>query len=293
MKLSFSVALLPHLLPADWAGSQPPETQRPQSQRPVTQQADAARGASQSVAVVIDTLRFSSTACVALAAGARGITVVSDIEQARQTAARLPAGSALLCGERACVRIPGFDLGNSPAEYVAETVKGRELVFSTTNGTVAVEASQAAQQVVLGSLLNRDALCSWLADTARRLTANGQSLEVWCVCAGTDGQVALEDVLTAGAIMEELVALAPECLLGNDASALALAAWEDVAREEANRDAAQAERDLSAHLVASMCIAKGGRNLVEAGFADDLRLVAAVDSLSVVPRQESRCRFVL
>jgi 2-phosphosulfolactate phosphatase len=268
MQLSISVALLPKLLPAHWTGRH-------------------------TIAVVIDTLRFSSTACVALAAGAKGITVVSDIEQARRLAASFPAGTPLLCGERACVRIPGFDLGNSPAEYVAATVKNRELIFSTTNGTVAVEASQAAQEVVLGSLLNRSALCRWLADSAQQRASDGEPLEVWCVCAGTDGQVALEDVLTAGAIMEGLVAIAPKCLLGNDSSALALAAWEDVARDETSEEEDGAGQTLLSRLLASMCMSLGGRNVVEAGFEDDLRLVSAVDSLASVPRQESACRFVL
>jgi 2-phosphosulfolactate phosphatase len=268
MQLSISVALLPKLLPARWTGRR-------------------------SIAVVIDTLRFSSTACVALAAGAKGLTVVSDIEQARRVAGSVPDGAALLCGERACVRIPGFDLGNSPAEYVAATVKNRELIFSTTNGTVAVEASQAAQEVVLGSLLNRSALCRWLADSAQQNAADGEPLEVWFVCAGTDGQVALEDVLTAGAIMEGLVATAPKCLLGNDSSALALAAWEDVAREGDDGDMDEAGQTLSSRLLASMCMSLGGHNLIEAGFEGDLRLVAAVDSLAVIPRQESACRFVL
>lgn len=285
MQLSISVALLPKLLPTEWAGSH-------------------------AIAVVIDTLRFTSTACVALAAGAQGVTVVSDIEQARQTAARLPAGSALLCGERACVRIPGFDLGNSPAEYIAGTVDGRELVFSTTNGTVAVEASQAASEVVLGSLLNRSALCQWLGELPQRFAAsNDGPIEIWCVCAGTDGEVALEDVLTAGAIVERLVALRPDCRLGNDASALALAAWTHTAamppRSPSEQslgpgilrglewdEAGEASLALPSRLVHVMRTALGGRNLVEAGFAEDLRLVASVDSLTDVPRQEQACRFV-
>lgn len=259
MPLSISVALLPKLLPAPWSDAH-------------------------TVAVVIDTLRFTSTACVALAAGAKGVTVVSDIEEARRTASGFASGPALLCGERECVRIPGFDLGNSPAEYGAGTVAERELVFSTTNGTVAVEASQAASQVVLGSLLNRSSLCQWLADLPEQLAVSGKPIEIWCVCAGTDRQVAFEDVLTAGAIADRLLSIRADCQLGNDSTAIALAAWKSVAADNG--------ASLSAHLVAAMRTALGGRNLVDAGFEEDLRLVAAVDSLSIVPRQERECRFV-
>jgi 2-phosphosulfolactate phosphatase len=255
----------------------------------------------ESVAVVIDTLRFTSTACVALAAGAKGITVVSDIAQARNMAAglatewsaELPAASSpLLCGERDCVRIPGFDLGNSPAEYDAATVKDRELIFSTTNGTLAVEACQAAAAVVLGSLVNRDAICRWLAGLLAPAVAHNAGVDVWCVCAGTDGQVALEDVLTAGAIIERLMAIAPQTSLGNDASSLALAAWKSVAGAIGGDDAHAARQSLAGRLVATMHTALGGRNLVEAGFGRDLQLVAEVDSLQIVPHQDSACRFV-
>src|SRR5687768_921025 len=117
-----SVALLPKLLPTDWAATKP-------------------------LAVVIDTLRFTSTACVALSVGARAIRVVSDIEEARRARAGLP-DRASLCGERGCVKIPGFEFGNSPLEYTQTNVAGRELIFSTTNGTVAVEAALPAREIV-------------------------------------------------------------------------------------------------------------------------------------------------
>jgi phosphosulfolactate phosphohydrolase-like enzyme len=146
-------------------------------------------------------------------------------------------------------------------------------------------------------LLNRSALCQWLADLPQRLAASGSPVEVWCVCAGTDGQVAWEDVFTAGAIIDRLVSIRPDCQLGNDASAIALAAWKSVAHARRGNQVEECEAEeagpvLSARLVESMRTALGGRNLVEAGFDDDLRLVASIDSLTIVPRQERACRFV-
>lgn len=244
-----SVALLPQLLPIDWS-----------------------RG--QSVAIVIDTLRFTSTACVALAAGAKAITVVSEIGLAREAAAQ---GEAFLCGERHCVRIEGFHFGNSPAEYTVQVVQGRELVFSTTNGTVAVEAARAANRILLGSLLNRASLCDWLLHHLQ--TDNSH---VWLVCSGTDGQVALEDVLTAGAIIDRLLGQSDDWQLANDASWLALSAWREVDAEQN-----------SAALIERLQRGGGGQNLIEAGFQDDLHAVAQLDTLNVVPQQVAPGRFEL
>lgn len=252
-KLSVGVALLPQLLPADWA------------ELPT-------------IAIVIDTLRFTSTACVALQAGTQCVRVISDIEQARLLAATTQP-AMLLCGERHCVKIPGFDLGNSPLEYLESTVNQRELIFSTTNGTVAVEAVQAAEQIALGSLLNRSALTKWLSEHPIQ--------RAWIVCAGTDGQVAQEDVLTAGALLDGLHKLAKVDHL-NDSASLSLNAWRQVQLE--NR------------LLDELRAAKGGRNLIENGFTQDVEFAARIDQSNCVPlttrglepkRQFCRCPSVL
>lgn len=238
--MNIRVALLPQLLPPDWARSP-------------------------TVAIVIDTLRFTSTACIAIQAGANSIAVMSNIEAARG----LAIGSQprrILCGERHCTKISGFDLGNSPLEYVPAVVGQRQLIFSTTNGTVAVEAAQPAQTIALGSLLNRNAIAQWLI---------AQSVDnAWLVCAGTDGQVAQEDVLTAGAILDRLV-VGSSIQVGNDSANLARDAWRSVVRE--------------GNLLQSLLEAQGGRNLVDSGFLDDVEFVAQLDRCDVVPRlDESR-----
>jgi len=269
-----NVALLPQLLPADWATTRP-------------------------VALVIDTLRFTSTACVAFAAGARALHVVSDIAAAHHRA-QLGTPPALLCGERDCVRIAGFHLGNSPQEYSAATVAGRELVFSTTNGTRAVEAVAAAGQVWLACLLNRAAICQNLNRLAVEEAALGRALHVWCVCAGTDGEVATEDVLTAGAVIEGLLQTEPReeqqtpWQLGNDAAHLAWTQWQAGSRPTTAADpqlpAVHASKAVTGCLQ-QFHYARGGRNLLAAGFADDLIAVAQLDSLAWVPQQVAAGTF--
>ena len=250
------VALLPHWLPPGWAEPN-------------------------AVAVVIDTLRFTSTACQALAAGARSISVLSDIQAARDLAATTQPRQ-LLCGERLCAKIPGFDLGNSPAEYTRAVVNDRDLIFSTTNGTVAVEACAAARAIALGSLLNRASIVQWLhngwnVQPATSLTQKPS--KIWIVCAGTDGQVAAEDVLTAGAILDGLLQLAQPDQSLNDAAQLALDAWRNVDREGS--------------LLHRLQQARGGSNLIESGFARDIDLVAQLDSCDCVPVSQQGSAFRL
>ena len=103
-------------------------------------------------AVVIDLLRASTTICHALAAGATAVVPCLEVEEAKRIDAMLPPGKAILGGEREGVRIPGFDLGNSPDEFRPDTVGGRTVVFTTTNGTRAMNECRRAAQVFIGSL---------------------------------------------------------------------------------------------------------------------------------------------
>ncbi len=251
-KVQLFVAQLPQLLPSDWSCGAP------------------------TMAIVIDTLRFTSTACIALDAGARSISVAAEIEAARQLAAKL-GPDTLLCGERHCHRIEGFQLGNSPLEYTRQTVHGRDLVFSTTNGTLAVAASVAAQQVLLASLLNRAAVVDAIHNSGFE--------KVWIVCAGTDGQIAAEDMLTAGAIASLCQQQNPLTTLANDSAVIACDFFQSLPTESDLRISA---------LTILLTRAAGGHNLIQSGYSHDLTAVAQIDSVTTVPSNtaESPTRFV-
>src|SRR5438132_9688378 len=105
-------------------------------------------------AVVIDVLRASTTICHALAAGAREVIPCLEVEEARRVAADNSGSRPMLGGEREGVRIEGFDLGNSPGEYRPDTVGGRTVVFTTTNGTRAMLGCRSARRVLIGSFVN-------------------------------------------------------------------------------------------------------------------------------------------
>jgi 2-phosphosulfolactate phosphatase len=142
--------------------------------------------------IVVDVLRASSTIVQALDSGYRRILCCAEIEEAR--AARDEIGDAVLAGERAAEVISGFDLGNSPRDFVEP--QAETLVLTTTNGTRAIVAAAADCDVVLvGSLLNLEAVAA---------AARADESDVEIVCAGVEGAFALDDAYCAGRIVELL-----------------------------------------------------------------------------------------
>jgi 2-phosphosulfolactate phosphatase len=144
------------------------------------------------VGIVIDVLRATSTIAQALASGYPRVFCCREIEAARALKAEL--GEGLLGGERDAVRIEGFDVGASPREFL----EGRDapLILSTTNGTRAILAAAAAcEEVLLGSLLNLDAVAAAVRERGR---------DAVVVCAGFKGSFALDDAYCAGRIVELL-----------------------------------------------------------------------------------------
>lgn len=140
-------------------------------------------------AVVIDVLRATSTITLALASGYERVLVAGSLDQATG----LRGAGRTLAGELRCARAPGFDLGNSPEE--TRPPRTADLVLATTNGAPAIVGSAAvADDVLVASLLNLDAVCERLA---------GRD-DVLLVCAGTDGRVSIEDVYLAGRISAAL-----------------------------------------------------------------------------------------
>jgi 2-phosphosulfolactate phosphatase len=140
-------------------------------------------------AIVVDVLRATSTIAQALASGYRRVLCCAEVDEALELRARL--GDGVLAGERDAVEIPGFDLGNSPQEFVEPL--GETMILTTTNGTRAIiTAAERAETVLVGSLLNLAAV----ADAAR----GGGDVEV--VCAGLQGRFTIDDAYCAGRIVE-------------------------------------------------------------------------------------------
>jgi len=238
--------------------------------------------------VVIDVLRATTVATTALAAGARSVTTCRNVDEA--FAMRDAANSdspPLLCGERGCRRIEGFDFGNSPSEYSPAGVAGRDLVLTTTNGTAAIEAAADAQTMILASFANLSAVVDFLI-------ARQDDGLVRLVCSGTNGEVTTEDVLLAGAVLaacHRRLSDSPRFYEGpielvGDGSAIALAVWQHSLTHEGVSDADTLARRLSD--------TQGGRNLIATGYEADLVDCGSIDVFENVPVRTDRqpARFV-
>jgi len=138
--------------------------------------------------IVVDVLRATSTIVQALDAGYRTVYCCAEVDEAHALKAEL--GDAVLGGERGGDPLPGFDLGNSPLEYL--TPRAEALVLTTSNGTRAiVQAASNCDLVLVGSMLNLEAVVA-------AAHARGDDAEV--VCAGFRGGPSEDDAYCAGRI---------------------------------------------------------------------------------------------
>ncbi len=145
-----------------------------------------------SIVVVIDILRATSSITYGIENGAEAIIPVASLEACQAYSGK----GYLLAAERNGSVVEGYDFGNSPFSYTREKVAGKTIVLTTTNGTKALHlAHKRAEQVLIGSFLNLDAICKYLAE---------QHKDVLLLCAGWKDQFNLEDTLFAGAVVHNL-----------------------------------------------------------------------------------------
>jgi 2-phosphosulfolactate phosphatase len=206
--------------------------------------------------VVFDVLRATTSIAAAMASDASEIQVFDSLDSAKSAAASC-RDSILLCGEHQCLPPAGFDLGNSPGAFTPEICNRKRLFLSTTNGTRALVAARTAPQLFTAALVNSGAVADHLAKQHRDVTL---------LCAGTNGQLAMEDLAGAGAVMSAMRRFA-EVELRDDTSRLAERVFAD------NRD----------RLSDLLRISQGGQNVLAAGLDPDIEFAARLDALNVVP----------
>lgn len=152
--------------------------------------------------IIFDILRFTSSATMALANGAKAVIPVESIEEALRVHKLHP--DSLLAGERNGSKITAtlsgsknFHLGNSPREYVREAIEGKTIISTTTNGTMALTHCKTATQVMAVSFFNMKASVNWLL--------HYPTPRVCLVCSGTHEENSYEDMLGAGAFADLLI----------------------------------------------------------------------------------------
>ena len=141
--------------------------------------------------VVVDILRATSCMTTAFAHEIHSITPFAHLPECLA----LKGDGYLTAGERDGKKVDGFDLGNSPFEYMNPLLKGKKIAFTTTNGTQAIAKSIAARDIVIASFLNLTAVVNYLRNVSNN---------VLIVCSGWKGKVNLEDTVFAGALVENL-----------------------------------------------------------------------------------------
>ena len=147
-----------------------------------------------SIVVIIDVFRATSTIATALYNGASRIIPVDTVEKCISIGAQT---KGITAGERDGKVIPGLQYGNSPAEYPASFIKGKTLVLTTTNGTklLHMALNAGASKVVTGSFPNLSAVCDFLIAEKRNVLLG---------CSGWKDKFNLEDTLFAGAVIDRI-----------------------------------------------------------------------------------------
>lgn len=212
--------------------------------------------------VVIDVVRATTTIIEALANGARAIYPNSSTEEAVRLASSMGREDTLLCGERKGVKVEGFDLGNSPGEFDAETVEGKRLVMTTTNGTRALGVAGDGERVLCCAFTNLGAVVEEVAGDPH----------VVIVCAGREGHFSLDDALCAGHLIGRMIADSEE---------------DDHELNDAAR-AVQALASARKPTKRFLRLTAGGASLIEIGLEDDLTICADVDRHDIVVLMEDQ-----
>ncbi|HLF14512.1 MAG TPA: 2-phosphosulfolactate phosphatase [Bacteroidota bacterium] len=209
--------------------------------------------------VVLDVLRSGTSIAAALHRGAKQIIPVNNIESAMKIAGGLSSDVTLKAGERNARMIEGFHFGNSPREFTSEMVKGKSIIFLTTNGTSAVVKGKHARNLVMGGFVNLSRIVDFLAELRSDFVL---------LCAGKENSFSMEDAVCAGRILNRFS--------------------EDFTGKLELNDSAVAAMTLDkSHGKAILKMLKNtehGRYLASIGLGEDLEICAAIDSVPVLPR---------
>ncbi len=213
---------------------------------------------SSKTVVAIDVLRSSTSTCAALRAGARGVIPTSGPGEAAELWTKIGTDMAILVGERDGVKIENFQLGNSPQEFTPETVGGKYVIMTTTNGTAVYNKTQDAALVLCGALVN-------ISKVAQRVAQENRDLVI--VCSGHEGGFSIEDTICAGMLIYLLKETCHITVEINDAASLALLLY------QANQSSLMEIIQRGEH----------GRRLADLSFGDDVIIAAQPDTIPVLP----------
>jgi 2-phosphosulfolactate phosphatase len=146
------------------------------------------------VVVIIDVFRATSTIAAALHNGAVCVIPVASVADCIELGNNIPG--SITAGERDGKIAEGLKHGNSPSEYPKDFIEGKTLILTTTNGTRLLHMVENAHTIITGSFLNLSAVCSFLMQQER---------DVILGCASWKDRFNLEDTLFAGAVVNHIM----------------------------------------------------------------------------------------
>ncbi len=213
-----------------------------------------------SIVVIIDVLRATSTIATALYNGANEVIPVDSVSHCIELSRQLGAISA---GERDGKIAEGLEHGNSPFEYPRSFIEGKTLVLTTTNGTKLLHMahSNGAKQIVTGSFPNLSAVCNYVI---------AQKKNVVLACAAWKDRINIEDSLFAGAVINNIK---QHFFINCDSSQLAQTMYDD------------AKEDLYAFMKEKN--ASHYQRLTNYGLEKDIRYCLTTDQANILPCYEN------
>ncbi|MBP1763994.1 MAG: 2-phosphosulfolactate phosphatase [Firmicutes bacterium] len=214
----------------------------------------AGKNLSDTVCIVLDIFRATTCMVTAFFNGCNAIIPVLSLDEAHVAAEQ--TGPVLLAGERQSLKMDGCDLGNSPFDFCRDNIAGQTVVMTTSNGTVAVKATDTAYRTMIGSFLNAGAVCQ---------KAKKYGKDIVVVCAGTDRAFSLEDALCAG-LLVQLLAANNNGKMTDSAEGVLLM-----------------YREAKPNLLTIAAGSRNGRRLCELGRTKDMEYCLQTDLLDIVP----------
>jgi len=165
------------------------------------------------IVAIVDVLRATTAFCAAFDSGVESVIPVSGLEELLEYKNK----GYLTAAERNGEKVDFADFGNSPTVFLQSSLSGKELVYSTTNGTQAVQIAKGSGCIVIAAFSNLSAVCNWILE---------QQKNVIILCSGWKNTFSLEDTLCAGAIVEKLLA-SGKFISAGDATLAAQIIWID------------------------------------------------------------------
>ena len=205
------------------------------------------------IVVVIDVLRATTAFCAAFDSGVKSIVPVSGLVELLEYKNK----GFLTAAERDGKKVDFVDFGNSPSVFLQSQLHGKQLAYSTTNGTQAIELSKDCGKIAIASFSNMKAISEWLI---------GNDMNVLILCSGWKNTFSLEDTLCAGALIE-LLEFSGHFLMICDASAAAVSLWQSSKTE----------------LMETVQHANHYKRLLNLGLHDDLKYCFQINTSKAIP----------